>query len=133
VPQLGEARNEIFQVAVEAGVDAKIVVAGVREIQAHGKLVDAGFAQREVFLLRHQGPVRYQNGVRELGTVLDGADNFHHIFAHQRLAARHLDYARPQRLHVAAVIGGLQVAGFVARSAVIAMLAPAGARVGDFE
>ena len=38
-----------------------------------------------------------------------------------------------ERVHVAAIIGRLQVARLVARAAVVAVFAVAGARVGDFE
>jgi len=95
VPQFRQPGDQVFEVAVEAGVDAELVVPRIGEIEAHGKLVDAGFPQRQVFLLGHQRPVRYQNGVRQLRAVLDGADNLHYVVAHQRLSARHLHHAGP--------------------------------------
>ena len=51
----------------------------------------------------------------------------------KRLAAGNLHHAGAERLHVAAVVGGLQIARFVARAPMVAVLAPAGARVGDFK
>ena len=51
VAQFGQARDQVFEMAVEAGIDAEIVVALVGKIQADGELVDAGGAQGEVLLL----------------------------------------------------------------------------------
>ena len=133
VPQFGQPRDEVFQMAVQAGIDAEIVVAPVGKVQADGELVDAGGAQGQVFLLRHEGPVGDQDGVRQGGAVLDGAYDLHHVVAHQRLATGNLHHAGAQRLHVAAVAGRLEIARFIARAPVVAVFAPAGTRVRDFE
>src|ERR1039458_10880488 len=61
------------------------------------------------------------------------AHDLHHVVAQQRLAARNLHHAGAQRLHVAAEIGGFEIARFVARAAVVAVFAPAGTRVGDLK
>ena len=87
VPQFGQLRDQVFEMAVEAGVDAEIVVALVGKIQADGELVDAGGAQGEVLLPRHVGPVGNQDRVGQGGAVLDAAHDIHHVVAHQRLAA----------------------------------------------
>jgi hypothetical protein len=60
-------------------------------------------------------------------------DHVRQVIAHQRLAARHLDNDRLQLLHVAAVVGRLHVARHVTQAPVVAVLAEARARVGDFE
>ena len=65
--------------------------------------------------------------------ALDVAHDLHHVVAHQRLAARHLHHAGTQLFHVAAVFRRLQIARFVARPAVVAVLAVAGARIRHFE
>ena len=133
MPELGQTRDEIFEMAVQAGVDAEVVVALVGEVEADGELVDAGGAQGQVLLLGHEGPVGNQDSVRQGGAVLDAAHDFDDVVAHQGLAARNLHHAGAQGLHVAAEIGGLEIARFVARAAVIAVFAPAGTRVGDFK
>ena len=133
VPQLRQARNQVLEMPVEARIGAEIVVPLVGEIQADGELVDAGLAQRQVLLLGHERPVGNQDGVRQLRPALDVADNLDHVVAQQRLAARDLHHAGAQRLHVAAVFGGLQIARFIARPAVVAVLAEAGAGVRHLE
>ena len=133
VPQLRQARNQVLQLAIEARIDAEIVMPFVGEIQADGELVDARLAQGQVLLPGHERPVGNQDGVGQLRAVLDVADNLDHVVAHERLAARDLHDTRAQRLHVAAVFGGLQIARFVARPAVVAVLAVARAGVRHFE
>jgi hypothetical protein len=105
----------------------------VREIQAHGELVDAGFAQGEVLFFRHLGPVRDQDGIGDSAAVLDRTDDLDNIGTHERLAARNLHHARLERFRVAAVVGRFQIAGLVTRTAVVAVLAVAGAGIGDLE
>jgi hypothetical protein len=78
-------------------------------------------------------PVRDQDGVRDSASPLDIADDFGDVVAEKRLAAGNLDDTRIEGFHITAVIGGLEIAGFVAWSAMVAVLAVAGTRVGHFE
>ena len=133
VPQLGQAWDEALQVPVQSRAHTELVVALVGEIQAHGELVDARIGERQIHPAGHVRPVGDQDGVRYGGPVLDAADNFHHVAAHQRFAARNLHHAGAQRVHIAAEIGGLEIARLVARAPVIAVLTKAGTGVGDLK
>ncbi len=133
MPQPRQPWDQVLEMLVQPRVDTEIVVPRVGKIKTHRELVDARIAQRQVLLLGHQRPVGYQDGVGRARAALDGADDLHHVAAHERLAARDLHHARAQYLHVTHVVGGFEVARFVARTAVVAVLAVARARVGDFE
>src|SRR4051812_47473606 len=119
--------------AIQARKSAEGVVAVFREIETDGEMIDSGLAQRQGPFLRHLRPVRYQDRVRRRRAALNRADDLRHVVAHQRLAAGNLYDARPQRVHMAAILGGTQVARLIARAAVVAMLAITRARVGYFK
>ena len=129
VAQRRDLRHDLAQMPVKPGKSAEIVVALVGEIQADAELVDSGFAQLQVALFGHMRPVRNQNDEGKSGIRFDVADNFRQILAHQRFAAGDLNDAGAKHFHVFFVIGGLQIARSVLGTAVIAVLAIAGAGV----
>ena len=133
VPECGQAGHQIAKVRIQAGIAAEGVVPVVGKVEADGELVHAGGAQLQILGLGHVRPVGHQDGVGDSGACLDVAHDVDDVVAHERFATGNLDHTGAQHLHVAAIVGRPQIAGFVARAAMIAMLAVAGAGVGDLE